>query len=172
VEFLMSNNSTCTSCTGDKKFNDFTEKVRLIKKNNGTKLMALQEAQVLFGYLEKDAMDIVAKVFDTSTSDIYAIASFYAQFKFTKQGKYRIALCLGTACYVRGAAKIQDRLENELKIKMGSTTADGKFTLGSARCVGCCGLAPVMLINETVYPAVKPDQIPTILAEYNDKGNN
>jgi NADH:ubiquinone oxidoreductase subunit E len=146
----------------------FTEHVKDIKNKNGTKLMALQDAQVQFGYLDQDVMRIIADVFNTTTSEIYAIASFYAQFKFVKQGKYRISLCLGTACYVRGAANIQRKLEECLNLKTGQTTPDGKFTLGVARCVGCCGLAPVMLINEKVYPAVKPEQIPTILGEYTE----
>jgi NADH:ubiquinone oxidoreductase subunit E len=158
----------CEACKTNDVFDAFTQTVKNIKAKNGTKLMALQEAQTKFGYLDKDAMNIVANVFDTSTSEIYAIASFYAQFKFVKQGKYRIALCLGTACYVRGAAKIQQKLEEVLQMKMGETSKDGKFTLGSARCVGCCGLAPVMLINEKVYPAVKPEQVPEIINEYHD----
>lgn len=160
------NTSENNTCQHNDKFAQFEHKCKEIKKSNGTKLMALQEAQVLFGYLEKDAMEIVANVFDTTTSDIYAIASFYAQFKFTKQGKYRIALCLGTACYVRGAAKVQEELEKELGVKMNETTKDGKFTLGSARCVGCCGLAPVMLINEKVYPSIKPENVKNVLNEY------
>jgi NADH:ubiquinone oxidoreductase subunit E len=159
---------TCEACKTNDVFDAFAERVKEIKTKNGTKLMALQEAQVKFGYLDKDAMNVIAKIFETTTNDIYAIASFYAQFKFVKQGKYRISLCLGTACYVRGAAKIQQRLEEVLQLKMGETSKDGKFTLGSARCVGCCGLAPVMLINEKVYPAVKPDQVPEIINEYND----
>ncbi|MDR2369338.1 MAG: NAD(P)H-dependent oxidoreductase subunit E [Mycoplasmataceae bacterium] len=158
----------CNACNTNDAFDAFAETVRTIKAKHGTKLMALQEAQVKFGYLDKDAMNIIADVFDTTTSEIYAIASFYAQFKFVKQGKYRIALCLGTACYVRGAAKIQQKLEEVLQMKMGDTSQDGKFTLGSARCVGCCGLAPVMLINEKVYPAVKPEQVPEIINEYKD----
>ncbi|MDR3329679.1 MAG: NAD(P)H-dependent oxidoreductase subunit E [Mycoplasmataceae bacterium] len=158
----------CEACKTNDKFDVFAEKCKEIKNSNGTKLMALQEAQTIFGFLDKDAMNVVARIFETTTSEIYAIASFYAQFKFVKQGKYRISLCLGTACYVRGAAKIQTKLEEVLQVKMGETTGDGKFTLGSARCVGCCGLAPVMLINEKVYPAVKPDQVPGIINEYKE----
>lgn len=158
----------CAACKTNDVFDTFTENVKSIKEKDGTKLMALQEAQTKFGYLDKEAINIIAKVFDTTTNEIYAIASFYAQFKFVKQGKYRIALCLGTACYVRGAAKIQQKLEEVLQMKMGETSKDGKFTLGSARCVGCCGLAPVMLINEKVYPTVKPEQVSSIINEYND----
>jgi NADH:ubiquinone oxidoreductase subunit E len=171
-EFKMIENKgdslACNACKTNDAFDDFTQTLKEIKANHGTKLMALQEAQVKFGYLDKDAMNIIAKEFETTTNEIYAIASFYAQFKFVKQGKYRISLCLGTACYVRGAAKIQQKLEEVLQMKMGETSKDGKFTLGSARCVGCCGLAPVMLINEKVYPAVKPEQVSSIINEYND----
>jgi NADH:ubiquinone oxidoreductase subunit E len=162
----MEVNTTCENCNS--KFNEFTALVKKIVSSNGTKLMALQEAQQTFGYLDKEAMEIVASEFNTSTSEIYSIASFYSQFKFVKQGKYRISLCLGTACYVRGAANVQKKLEEVLKVKMNETTPDGKFTLGNARCVGCCGLAPVMLINEKVYPTVKPEQITSIIEEYKD----
>jgi NADH:ubiquinone oxidoreductase subunit E len=158
----------CAHCQTNDRFDEFARVVENIKTNGGTKLMALQEAQVKFGYLDKDAMNVIAKIFATTTSEIYSIASFYAQFKFVKQGKYRISLCLGTACYVRGAANVQRKLEEVLQIKMGDTSKDGKFTLGSARCVGCCGLAPVMLINEKVYPSVKPDQVPNIINEYKE----
>ncbi|MDR2823454.1 MAG: NAD(P)H-dependent oxidoreductase subunit E [Mycoplasmataceae bacterium] len=165
---LGNDSSKCEACQNNDKFNDFEHVITNIKKQNGTKLMALQHAQTVFGYLDKDAMAMVAKIFETTTNEIYAIASFYTQFKFVKQGKYRIALCLGTACYVRGASKIQQKLEEVLKVKMNETTSDGKFTLGSARCVGCCGLAPVMLINEKVYPTVKPEQVANIIGEYKD----
>jgi NADH:ubiquinone oxidoreductase subunit E len=160
--------SKCGTCANNNKFDEFKQKALDIKNNKGTKLMALQEAQVLFGYLDKDAMNTIAEVFESTTSEIYGIASFYSQFKFVKQGKYRISLCLGTACYVRGAAKVQAKLEETLKVKMGETTPDGKFTLGSARCVGCCGLAPVMLINDKVYPTLTPDKIPNIIGEYKE----
>ncbi|GHU34657.1 NADH dehydrogenase [Bacilli bacterium] len=158
----------CDSCQAHDKFKQFEETILKIKKSDGTKLMALQEAQTVFGYLDKDAMNMIAKIFETSTNEIYSIASFYSQFKFVKQGKYRIALCLGTACYVRGAAKVQTKLEEVLQVKMGGTTPDGKFTLGSARCVGCCGLAPVMLINEKVYPTMTPDKVPVVISEYKE----
>jgi NADH:ubiquinone oxidoreductase subunit E len=165
---LENNTLKCESCKTNDKLGEFERFITDIKKQNGTKLMALQHAQITFGYLDKDAMSVVAKVFETTTNEIYAIASFYTQFKFVKQGKYRIALCLGTACYVRGASKIQQKLEEVLQVKMSETTKDGKFTLGSARCVGCCGLAPVMLINDKVYPTVKPEQVQSIIAEYKD----
>jgi NADH:ubiquinone oxidoreductase subunit E len=158
-----------TPCSDNNKFNQYQKLITKIKHHNGTKLMALQEAQNTFGYLAKEAMEMIANTFETTTSEIYSIASFYAQFKFVKQGKYRIALCLGTACYVRGAANIQKKLEELLNLKMGETSVDGKFTLGSARCVGCCGLAPVMLINDKVYPAVKPENVSKILDEYKNK---
>jgi NADH:ubiquinone oxidoreductase subunit E len=156
-------------CSENDKFAQYQTLITKIKKQNGTKLMALQEAQNTFGYLPKEAIAMIAQTFMTTTNEIYSIASFYAQFKFVKQGRFRIALCLGTACYVRGAANIQRKLEEVLKLKMGETTPDGKFTLGSARCVGCCGLAPVMLINDKVYPTVKPEKVVEILNEYKDK---
>ena len=134
--------------------------------NKGTKLMALQLAQVMYGSLDKDCLRYIADAFKTTTTELCSVASFYDQFKFTKQGKYRINLCLGTACYVRGAALVQDKLEQVLGVKMGETTADGLFTLASARCVGCCGLAPVMMINDEVFPSMTPEKVEGILKQF------
>lgn len=135
---------------------EFTEKVKQIHSKNGTKLMCLQLAQNEFGYLSKESMAIIANEFGVTTSEIYSIATFYAQFSFVKKGKYVITVCLGTACYVKGSAKILERFEQILGIKLGETTHDGLITLASARCVGCCGLAPVIMINDKVY-SIKPE---------------
>lgn len=137
---------------------EFATKVKQIHKGNGTKLMCLQTAQTEFGYVSKEAMRIIADEFDTTTSEIYSIATFYAQFTFVKKGKYVINVCLGTACYVKGSAKVLEKFEQILGIKLGETTPDGMFTLASARCVGCCGLAPVTMINDKVY-TILPDQV-------------
>lgn len=137
---------------------EFSKRIKEIHAKNGTKLMCLQEAQANFGYLSREAMRLIADEFDTTTSEIYSIATFYTQFTFVKKGKYVITVCLGTACYVKGSAKVLEKFEQILGIKLGETTEDGMFTLASARCVGCCGLAPVTMINDKVY-TITPDQV-------------
>lgn len=99
-------------------------------------------------------------------SEVYGVASFYAQFTMNPKGKYQISVCLGTACYVKGAAAILNAVEQKLGIVPGSITPDGKFSLDSCRCVGACGLAPVMMINSDVYGRLTPDQVGAILDNY------
>lgn len=153
---------------------EFAIQAKQIHAKNGTKLMCLQEAQTAFGYISKEAMRVIADEFDTTTSEIYSIATFYAQFTFVKKGKYVINVCLGTACYVKGSAKVLEKFEQILGIKLGETTPDGMFTLSSARCVGCCGLAPVTMVNDKVY-SITPDQVQDLINkihEEDEKGVN
>ena len=115
-----------------------------------------------------DVQKIIADGLGVTLSEVYGVATFYAQFKLKPNGKYLISVCLGTACYVKGSQKILDRLAEELNIPVGDTTDDGLFTLQATRCLGACGLAPVMTINEEVYGRLVPDDIPGILAKYKD----
>lgn len=151
---------------------EFSTKVKKIHEKNGTKLMALQAAQSDFGYLSREVMRVIADEFNTTTSDIYSIATFYAQFTFVKKGKYVITVCLGTACYVKGSAQILEKFEQILGIKLGQTTNDGMFTLASARCVGCCGMAPVTMVNDKVY-SITADQCQNLIDQIieDDKKN-
>ncbi|XQP55926.1 MAG: NAD(P)H-dependent oxidoreductase subunit E [Mycoplasmoidaceae bacterium] len=147
---------------------EFATEIKKIHSHNGTKLMCLQLAQTEFGYVSREAMTEIAKEFNTTTSEIYSIATFYAQFTFNKKGKYVINVCLGTACYVKGSAQILEQFEKILGIKLGETTPDGMFSLSSARCVGCCGLAPVIMVNDKVYSIKSLDQCQDIINEYNE----
>ncbi len=126
----------------------------------------LQAAQDIYGYLPREAIEVIASELDISSESVYAVATFYSQFNFNPKGKYAISVCLGTACYVKGAGAIYDKLKEKLGIGDGGTTADGKFSLDACRCVGACGLAPVMSINENVYGKLTPDQIEGILAKF------
>ena len=108
----------------------------------------------------------IALGLDVPLTEVYGVTTFYSQFNLEKQGEHSLSLCLGTACYVKGAQNILDRLETELGIKVGETSKDGKFTLEATRCLGCCGLAPVMVINEKVYGRLEPGQITGILKQY------
>ncbi len=132
----------------------------------GVLLPTLQKAQEIYGYLPIEVQEMVAVGLNLPLSEVYGVATFYAQFSLYPKGKYQIFLCLGTACYVKGSGEIYERLQRELGIKGGECTPDGKFSLSECRCLGACGLAPVMTINGEVYGRLTPDMIPEILAKY------
>ena len=132
----------------------------------GATMPVLQAAQEIFGYLPEEVQIMVAEGLDIPLSEVYGVASFYAQFSMNPTGKYQISVCLGTACYVKGSGDIFKKLEELLGITNGECTPDGKFSLDSCRCVGACGLAPVMMINDEVYGRLTVDDVPTILAKY------
>jgi len=132
----------------------------------GALMPVLQKAQDIFGYVPKDVQQIIADGLGTTLAEVYGVATFYAQFSLEPKGQYVVGVCLGTACYVKGSQKVLDKLSEELKIPVGKTTPDGLFTLNATRCLGACGLAPVMMINDEVYGRLVPDDIPGILAKY------
>jgi len=137
------------------------------KKNTKGPLMPImQKAQDIFGCLPIEVQDIIAEELEIPMTDIYGVATFYSQFALQPKGEHVIGVCMGTACYVKNAQPILDRLAKELKIKEGETTPDGKFTLEATRCLGCCGLAPVMMIGDQVYGRLSPDEVPGILEKY------
>ena len=132
----------------------------------GALMPVLQKAQDIYGYLPIEVQTIIAEELGLSLEQVYQVVTFYSQFALNPTGKYRIAVCLGTACYVKGSQNILDELEKQLGIKAGGSTSDGLFTLEATRCLGCCGLAPVMKINDEVYGRMTPDQVPDIIAKY------
>ena len=137
-------------------------------KKPGAAMSALQKAQEIYGYLPIEVQRMVAEGVGRPLEEIYGISTFYAQFSLSPKGKYKIAVCLGTACYVKGSGKILEKLEEKLGIKNGDCTEDGEFSLEASRCIGACGLAPVFTINEDVYGRVKEDgsELDGILAKY------
>ncbi|ADL07462.1 NADH-quinone oxidoreductase subunit NuoE [Thermosediminibacter oceani] len=156
-----------------KKDLEFQEKLQkvdeMLKKYKGQKgvlLQVLQEAQRIVGYLPLEVQIRVAEALDVTLSEVYSTITFYSFFNLKPRGKYQIRVCLGTACYVKGADKVLNRIEQELKIKVGETTEDLKFSLEACRCVGACGLAPVVMINDDVYGRLTPDRVPEILKNY------
>lgn len=140
------------------------------KNMQGALLPVLQEAQGIYGYLPIEVQQMVADGLNISLSEVYGVATFYSQFSLTPKGEHRISVCLGTACYVKGADKILAEVENKLGIKSGECTADGMFSIDSCRCVGACGLAPVMMIDDDVYGKMTPDQVDKIIDKYLKKG--
>ena len=137
------------------------------KDQNGSLMPILQKAQEIYGYLPIEVQTMIAEGTGVPMEKIYGVATFYAQFSLQPKGKYRVSVCLGTACYVKGARPILDKLIELLGITEGGCTPDGKFSLDSCRCVGACGLAPVMMINDDVYGRIGPDDVAGILEKYN-----
>ena len=132
----------------------------------GALMPVLQKAQAIYGYVPLEVQKIIAEGLGVSLAEVYGVVTFYAQFALNPKGKYNISVCLGTACYVKGSQAVYDKISEILGIGEGGCTPDGKFSLESCRCVGACGLAPVMMINDEVYGRLTPAQIPDILAKY------
>ena len=126
----------------------------------------LQKAQGIYGYLPIEVQKIIAESLGMPLEEVYGVATFYAQFTLNPKGKYTISVCMGTACYVRGAGAILDRLSEKLGIQPGGITPDGKFSIEACRCLGACGLAPVLTINGEVYGRLVPDDVDKIIDKY------
>lgn len=136
------------------------------KDQKGALIPILQQAQDIYGYLPIEVQQIIAKELNVPLEKIYGVVTFYSFFSLYPKGENRISVCLGTACYVKGSGKVLDRLKEELEIDAGQCTHDRKFSLDTCRCVGACGLAPVMLVNDDVYGHMTPAEVPTVLAKY------
>ena len=131
-------------------------------------IFVLKEAQGIFGYLPKEVQLHIADKLGVSPSKVYGVVSFYSYFSTNPVGEHKISVCLGTVCFVKGSDKIMAEFEKELNIKAGETTSDLKFTLDGLRCVGACGLAPVVVVDGKVYGLCTPDQVTNILDEYRE----
>lgn len=133
---------------------------------SGEVINVLHQVQGKFGYLPAEVQEVVAKELNMPVAKVYGIVSFYSFFTMEPKGEHPIDVCLGTACYVRGAEKVLDAFKRELDVEVGKCTADGKFSLNCLRCVGACGLAPVVMVGEKVYGRLTPDMVPGIIAEF------
>ena len=136
------------------------------KGTGGAVMRTLQAAQDIFGHVPKDVQIRIADGLGATLSDVYGVATFYSQFALEPNGENIIGVCLGTACYVKGSKNVLEKVCEELNTPAGKTSADGLFTIRDTRCLGCCALAPVMMINDDVYGELTPDKIPDILAKY------
>ena len=143
------------------------ELIQANKEEKGALMPILQGAQEIYGYLPIEVQQIVAEKMGMSLEEVYGVVSFYSQFSLNPKGQYQISVCLGTACYVKGSQAILDRMTLKLGIKPGGITADGKFSLDATRCIGACGLAPIVTVNDEVYGRLMPDDVDKILAKYN-----
>ncbi|GIW49371.1 MAG: NADH dehydrogenase [Caloramator sp.] len=166
------NQQNCCCCGGNHVDERLEKVMKVIEEHKTVKgglIPVLHEIQDTYGYLPEDILKIVSKELDIPMAEIFGVASFYSYFSLEPKGEHIIRVCLGTACYVKGAQGLIDRLSKELNVEVGKTTEDGKFTLEATRCLGACGLAPVMVIGEKVYGRITPEDIPNILKEYQDK---
>ena len=147
---------------------ELMELIESYKEVPGALVQVLQKAQLIYGYLPLEVQITIAEGLDVSLEEVYGVVTFYSFFSTVPKGKYRISVCLGTACYVKGSQALLDELEVQLGIKSGGITPDGKFSLDACRCVGACGLAPVMMVNDDVYGKLLPADIAGVLAKYAD----
>lgn len=138
------------------------------KSDKGALMPVLQQAQEVYGYLPIEVQEIIAVEMDIPLEKIYGVVTFYSQFSLYPKGKYTISVCLGTACYVKGSGDIFNKISEVLGIKGGETTPDGKFSLVDCRCIGACGLAPVLTVNDDVYGRLTVDDVSGILDKYQD----
>lgn len=163
------NNTNEFKCSCGHESNRFEQLEKILKKYQGVKgalIPVLQETQNTYGYLSQEVIEKIAAQLDIPVSQIYGVVTFYSQFHLNPRGKNIVRVCQGTACHVRGAKAILKAVEDYLKISAGGTTEDLSFTLETVACIGACGLAPVMMINEETYGRLTPEKIPEILGKY------
>ncbi len=148
------------------KFQELESFIDSLPTVKGELIRVLHKAQGIFGYLPEEVQRFVAKKMNIPTSKVYGVVTFYSYFTMTPKGEHDIAICLGTACYVRGAEKVLDAIKKETGISVGETSQDGKFSITALRCVGACGLAPVVMVGEKVYGRITPDMVKGIIDNY------
>lgn len=137
-----------------------------LRDEKGSLMPIMQKAQEIYGYLPYEVQKIISDAMDVPIEKIYGVATFYSQFNLYPKGEFKISVCLGTACYVKGSGDIYSKLMEKLGIQGGECTTDGRFSLDACRCIGACGLAPVMMINDDVYGRLTVDELDGILAKY------
>lgn len=160
----------CTLCAeaqeNAKKLNAIIEKY---KGTDGALIPVLHEAQDVYGYLPLEVQRTIAEKLNIPLAEVYGVVSFYTQFSINPKGKYKISVCMGTACYVKGSSDVLDKFRTRLSIDVGECTEDQKFSLDACRCIGACGLAPVVTINDEVYGKLTADDVDDILDKYEDR---
>jgi len=158
----------CCECSEEEqaKYDQIAKVIDTYKDRPGSLIMVLHAAQQIYGYLPLELQKFIADGLNLPLSEVYGVVSFYSFFSITERGKHTLRVCLGTACYVRGGKKLVEALEEKLQIKVGGTTADKKFTFEIARCIGACGLAPALMIDDEVYKQMAPAKLDAVLARY------
>ncbi|MDQ2085467.1 NAD(P)H-dependent oxidoreductase subunit E [Herbivorax sp. ANBcel31] len=163
----MSTNNCCCGKV-DVRDEKLQEVIAKHKDTKGALIPVLHEAQELYGYLPIEVQKKVSEGLGVSLSEIYGVVTFYTQFSLNPKGKYKVQVCMGTACYVKGAGQILDKLKEQLGLDADECTEDGKFSLEACRCIGACGLAPVITINDDVYGRLVPEDIEGIIKKYKE----
>lgn len=160
----------CASCAeAQEKSLQLSKIIAKYKDTQGALIPVLHEAQELYGYLPLEVQRQIALGLDIPLAEVYGVVSFYTQFSINPKGKYQINVCMGTACYVKGSNEILDKFRTRLSIDVGECTDDQKFSLDACRCIGACGLAPVVTINDEVYGKLTADDVDDILDKYEDR---
>lgn len=136
--------------------------------SEGELINILHKVQHKLGYLPAEVQEVIARELKTSVAKVYGVVTFYSYFSMIPKGEFPVSICMGTACYVRGAEQVLNEFKRQLKVEVGESTADGKFSLNCLRCVGACGLAPVVMVGEKVYGRVAPTQVKKIIASYRE----
>jgi NADP-reducing hydrogenase subunit HndA len=150
------------------KLDELKAVCKSFNNEKGELINVLHKAQGIFGYLPAEVQEVVAKELNVPVAKVYGVVTFYSFFSMIPKGKHPISICTGTACYVRGAENVLAEFKKSLKIEVGETTADGKFSISCLRCVGACGLAPVVMVGEKTYGRVSPEMVKDILKEYDE----
>ncbi len=148
------------------KYEKLQEAIEAHRNEKGALMPILQAAQEIFDCVPLDVQQIIADQLGTTLSEVYGVATFYSQFSLQPKGQNVVSVCLGTACYVKGSQKVLEKVCSELGMEVGQTSKDGLFTVQATRCLGACGLAPVMMINDEVYGRLVPEDVPGILTKY------
>ena len=156
----------CGATDQEKAFDQIANVIDLYKDKEGSLIQVLHLAQEIFGYLPLELQKFIAKNMGLPLSEVSGVVSFYSFFSTVPRGKHTIRVCLGTACYVRGGKRVLEQLQSKLGVELGGTTEDGRFALEVARCIGACGLAPAMMIDDQVYKQVNVNKLDSILSNY------
>lgn len=160
--------SNCKCTSTDEKIDRVRKIVTDLKQVNGALIPILHEVQHIYGYLPEEAIKLISAELKIPMVEIYGVATFYSIFSLQPKGRFVVKVCMGTACYVRGSQKILERLCKELDVEVNQTTKENQFTLEDTRCLGACGLAPVMVVNETVYGGLNLNNAMKILKKYKE----
>ncbi len=164
----MSENATPAFVMTKEQEEKVQQVIAKYKGTDGALIPVLHEVQEIIGYLPLEIQKVISEGIGVPVSEIYGVVTFYTQFSINPKGKYKIGVCLGTACYVKGSGDILEKIKQIIGIDVGECTADGKFSLEATRCIGACGLAPVFTVNDDVYGRLVVDDVEGILAKYMD----
>lgn len=165
---MSGKSAVCSGCCCEncKEFEEIANVIDLYKGKEGSLIQVLHSAQSIYGHLPLEVQKFIAEGMEVPLSEVSSVISFYSFFSTIPRGKHTIRVCMGTACYVRGGKKLVEKLINLLGIEVGKTTEDGKFTFEIARCIGACGLAPAIMIDDVVYKQVTENKLESILSKY------